>query len=188
MVSRPEMPGQARAEWGGNSGARAVGVRAGPAGQFGYSQHTVPASHSASPLPTQACPQPSQGGAGQTPAMKSHVLWRPTWEARPMWESQGTMLQMGKLRPNLSGFLKPPNLDHFPLSQPREGLSSNAHRAPTAQEKRSPLSTALAGEAAMAPLGGHWVQSPVLPMGLARREWSCGACPTHGRQSPFTPQ
>lgn len=77
--------------------------------------------------------------------MKSHVLWRPTCEARPMWESRGTVLQMGKLRPNLSGFLKPPNLDHFPLSKPREGLSSNAHRAPTAQEKGSPLSTPLAG-------------------------------------------
>lgn len=62
-----------------------------------------------------------------------------------MWESRDTMLQMGKLRPNLLGFLKPPNLDHFPLSKLREGLSSNASRAPTAQEKGSPMSTPLTG-------------------------------------------
>lgn len=39
----------------------------------------------------------------------------------------------------------------------------------------------------MAPLGDHWVQSPVLPMGLARCEWRYRACPTHRGGCPHSP-
>ena len=120
----------------------------------------------------------------------------------------GTMAQMGKLRPSLTGFLDPPNLDCLPLSQPRQGLpSQRAHETPTLGRRRALLAgqalhpgprcgrghqACLAGMLPPSPHSDGLVHSRVGPSRpwVQRRGRSSGPCPLRIRCSrgPFPPK